>query len=207
MKKFITPIAAVFAVASLVLMGLTANVDAASPSTAPGHNKLQCFDGTTDGGFNGTCTLQGNGARGPATLNNNDGDSDPFNNYSGVFVLNSTVYGQAVGDITQLQFSYAGDAATAGSPRFSIPIDTNGDDATDFFAFVSAFHCNDGAGLVDVINDSSCTIFAGTESFDNWAALVEAHPDWTIATDNFIFIIADDPGQWTIGGVKFGAVK
>jgi hypothetical protein len=203
MKKFTS----YFAAAVLgALLATTSSAFAAAPDTAPGQNKLTCFDGTTDG-FNGVCTMQGKGARGPATLNNNDGDDNPFNNYSGVFVDNSTMYGTAIGDVSQLSFKYSGDAATAGSPRFSIPIDTNGDGTTEFFAFVSALTCNDGAGTVDVIHDSTCTIFAGAETFDNWAAMVEAHPDWTIADDNFVFIIADDPGMWTVSAVKFGKVK
>jgi len=201
----------------LVLCGITVfafafataiTANAAAPSTAPGQNKLLCFDGTTDGGYNGVCTLKGNGARGPATLNNNDNDTDPYNNYSGVYVLNSTVYNSPLSGIKQLSFSYSG-AATAGSPRFSIPVDTNNDGTSDGYIFVSAYYCNDGAGLVDAINDPTCTIYTNfsSESFDNWADLVATHSDWRIANDAYAFIIADDPGMWTVSGVKFGTVK
>lgn len=188
--------------ASLAIALMAAGTASAAVGTAPGQNKLQCFDGITDGGiYGGNCTLTGKGAKGPATLDNTDGDVD--GSYSGVYILDSSnLNGKAIGSITQLSFSYTG-TATAGSPRFSLPIDTNGDHATDFYAFVGAYYCNNGAGLVDAINDATCTIFAGSESFSNWAAMVAAHPAWTITTD-YPFIIADDAGIWTVSGVKLG---
>jgi len=201
MKKPITNAAAVAAVISMLTMGMVAT--AAAPTTAPGQNKLQCFDGTTEtiGFYGGTCTLTGKGAKGPATLDNTDGNIN--GSYSGVYILDSSqLNGKTIGSVTQLSFSYTG-TATAGSPRFSLPIDTNGDSVTDFYAFVGAFYCNDGAGLVDAINDSTCTIFAGSESFANWAAMVAAHPAWTI-TDDYPFVIADDAGIWTVSNVKLG---
>jgi hypothetical protein len=173
-------------------------------ATAPGQNKIQCFSGTMDGGYNGTCTLNSNGAKGSATLNNNDNDLDPYNNYSGVYTANSNMYGKTVGNVGQLSFTYTGDVATAGSPRFSIPLSTDGNSTSDVYSFVSAYYCNNGAGLVDVVNDSTCTIYVGSETFENWAALVAAHPTWTIATDAYVFIIADDPGVWTVSNVTFG---
>ena len=159
-------------------------------------NKLSCFSGTTDGGFNGTCAFTGDGA----TLNNVDGDTDPFNNYAGVNLQNSNLDGKALADVNKLSFRYTG-AATAGSPRFSLPIDT-GSGTTAFYAFVSAFYCNDG-GLVDAVNDATCTIFAGSESFANWAAMVAAHPTWRVGP-NLPFVIADDPGTWTVSDVQLG---
>ncbi len=201
MKKLL-----VFATGFAVLasaLAFSMNANAAAPGTAPGQNKLQCFDGTTEtlGFYGGHCTIKGNGARGPATLDNSDGNVN--GSYSGVYILDSSALnGKAIGDVSQLSFSYTG-TATAGSPRFSLPIDTNGDHVTDFYAFVGAYYCNDGAGLVDAINDATCTIFAGSESFSNWAAMVAAHSNWTI-TNDYPFIIADDAGVWTVSGVKLG---
>ncbi len=202
MKKVIFP--------AFLLLALTIgfNPAFAAVDTAPGQNKLTCFDGTTDGGYNGTCTLKGNGARGPALLNTNDGDEDPYNNYAGVYVESSTMYGEILSDVTQLAFNYSGDDATAGSPRISLPVDTDGDGDTDMYLYISAYYCNDGEGTVDVINDSTCTIYSSTgESWANWDELVSEYPTWTVANDNYVFIIADDPGTWTITGVKFGSVK
>jgi hypothetical protein len=191
----------IFGTTLMLAMAFAISVSAAAPSTAPGQNKLLCFDGTTEGDvYGGTCTLTSNGARGPATLDNTDGNVN--GSYSGVYVESSKLNGQAIGSVTQLSFSYTG-TATAGSPRFSLPIDTDGDNATDFYAFVGAYYCNDGAGLVDAINDATCTIYAGSENFANWAEMVTAHPTWTI-TDDYAFIVADDAGSWTVGGVKLG---
>lgn len=160
-------------------------------------NKLSCFSGTEDGGYNGVCALTADGA----TLDNVDGDSDPSNNYSGVYLQNSNLDGKALGSVNSLSFRYTG-TATAGSPRFSLPIDT-GSGTTALYAFVSAYYCSDGAGLVDVLGDPTCTIYAGSESFANWAALVAAHPDWRVGP-NLPFVIADDPGTWTVSDVRLG---
>ncbi len=185
-------------------MMLATTVGAAAPSTAPGHNKLLCFDGPSDETiYGGDCTLMGNGAKGPATLDNTDGDID--GSYSGVYVESSKMYGKLLSDVTQVSFSYTGEA-TAGSPRYSIPVDTDGDGDANGYIFVAAYYCNDGAGYVDVINDSTCTIYTNfsDESFDNWADLVATHPDWSVADDQYVFIVADDAGIWTVSGVKFG---
>ena len=188
-------------VALSAALGFAMTVNAAPLSTAPGQNKLLCFDGPSEGTiYGGTCTLTSQGPKGPAILDNTDGDPD--GDYSGVYVLNSTLNGSTIGDVKQLSFNYTG-TPTAGSPRFSIPIDTDGGGATDFYAFVGAYYCNDGSGHVDAINDPTCTIFAGAESFPNWASMVAAHPDWTISQD-FAFVIADDAGLWTVSNVKLG---
>jgi hypothetical protein len=192
------------AISALALFSTAIPAFAATPSTAPGLNKLLCFDGTSDGDiYGGTCTLNSNGAKGSATLNNSGGDTD--GEYSGVYVENSTMYNSLLSSVKQLSFNYTGDA-TAGSPRYSIPVDTNGDAATDGYLFVSAYYCNDGAGLVDVINDSTCTIYTNfsSDSWANWADLVAANPTWAIANDAYVFVIADDAGIWTINNVKFG---
>ena len=110
---------------------------AAAVATAPGQNKLKCFQGS-DNGYNGTCTLKSNGARGSAVLDNNDGDLDPNNNYSGVYIENSTLTGSFLGDATQLSFSYSGDAPVGGSPRFSLSVDTDGDGSHDGYIFADA---------------------------------------------------------------------
>src|SRR5687768_15338661 len=111
---------------------------AANPATQ--GNKLQCFDGTTDGGFNGTCTLIENGA----ILNTNDGDGDANNSYAGVYLQNTNLGGKLLVDVNQLAFDYEGAEAIGGSPRLSIPIDENDDGSWDGFAFVDTLGCNDG---------------------------------------------------------------
>src|SRR5207249_9045052 len=111
-------------------------------------NPLLCFSGTADtaagttGGviYGGTCTLSPDGMS--AVLNNSVpvGSGD----YSGVYYATSNLSGELVSDITQLSFDYSGSTATAGSPRISLPIDTNNNGTTDFFLFISASQCSNG---------------------------------------------------------------
>src|SRR5207249_9939032 len=88
----------------------------------------------------GTCTLSPAGMS--AVLNNSVpvGSGD----YSGVYCATSNLSGKLVSDITQLSFDSTGSAATAGSPRISLPIDTNNNGTTDFFLFISASQCSNG---------------------------------------------------------------
>ena len=185
----------------LLLFGLVGAVALLGASVASAGsergNTLSCFSGTEDGGADGVCTFTADGA----VLNNVDGDADPFDNYSGVYLQNSNLDGKTLDTVNRLSFRYTGDA-TAGSPRFSLPIDT-GSGTTAFYAFVSAFYCNDGNGLVDALNDSTCTIFAGGESFTSWGAMLAAHPDWRVGP-NLPFVIADDPGTWSVSDVQLG---
>ena len=176
---------------------------AQSAAAANASSQLLCFDGTTDtangdtGGavYGGICTRTANGA----TLNNTVQGTNGA--YSGVYYQTSSLSGKTLGQVTQLSFNYTG-VPTAGSPRISLPIDTNGDGTTDTYAFISAFYCNNGAGLVDPIHDTTCQIFVGSESFANWAALVIAHPSWQVGA--IPFVIADDPGLWTVSNVHLG---
>ena len=189
-------ILAVFSVA--VALGTGGSAAAANASS-----QLLCFDGTTDtangdtGGvvYGGVCTRTSNGAILDNSVPVGSGD------YSGVYYQTSNLSGKTLGQVTQLGFNYPG-VATAGSPRISLPIDTDGNGTTDMYAFIGAFYCNNGAGLVDAINDSTCQIFVGSESFVNWAAFVAAHPTWQVGA--IPFVIADDAGLWTVSNVHLG---
>jgi hypothetical protein len=178
-------------------------------ATAPGQNKLKCFDGTTDGGFGGTCTLNSNGAKGAATLNNSS--NNPAGDYAGVYTLESTIYGQPLTNVTQLSYRYTGSAVPGPSDlSYNIPIDANGDGTTDAFAFVDAYYCRGVDGEVNITTDATCGIYyAGAVFYPNWAAFVAGYPGAKIATDNFVFIIAErvpaaPSAVWTVSNVKFG---
>ncbi len=190
-------IIAVFSVA--VALGTGGSAAAANASS-----QLLCFDGTTDtanhetGGavYGGICTRTANGA----ILNNLVAGRD--GTYSGVYYQTSTLAGKTLGQVTQLSFNYTG-VPTAGSPRISLPIDTDGNGTTDLYAFIGAYYCSDASGtLVDPIHDATCTIFVGSESFPNWAAFVAAHSTWEIGA--IPFVIADDVGFWTVSNVHLG---
>ena len=173
-----------------------ANVPSLAVNTAPGQNKLTCFDGPSENTiYGGSCTITSKAAKkGAAVLDNTDGDTD--GSYSGVYIETNNLAGQALSDITSISFQYTG-TATAGSPRISLPLSSGG------YAFISAYYCNNGAGLVDAINDETCTIYYGANSYENWDAFVAANPGATVGTD-YSFIIADDPGTWTISNVRLG---
>jgi hypothetical protein len=208
MKKLMYTVAAFGAITLTLALAMPAG--AAAPTTAPGHNKLQCFDGVTDAiGFGGTCTLKSKGAKGPATLDLSS--SDPDGDYAGVFTADSNVYGALLTSLTQLSYHYDGTIdPQPGNLSYNIPIDTNGDGDTEFFAFVDAFYCPGENGVVDITNDEVCVIFeGGVTPRANWAALLAANPGAKVATDNFVFIVAERTGSepsaiWTVKNVKFG---
>lgn len=164
-----------------------------SKSAAPGQNKLRCFSGPSDGTvYGGSCTLNGGVDATSAVLDNTDGDPD--GSYSGVYIRNVDLTGKHLGDITQLSFHYDGTTPGGGAPRFSLPI------SGGVYAFIAAADCNNGSGLVDAINDETCTIYYGSSSYANWAAFVTANSSVTL-TSALPFIIADVPGRWTISDV------
>lgn len=196
------------AITLMVAMAMPAG--AAAPSTAPGHNKLQCFDGVTDAiGFSGTCTRNSSGAKGSAILDLTS--SDPDGDYAGVFTADSNMYGALLTSLTQLSYHYTGTIdPQPGNLSYNIPIDTDGDGDTDFYAFVDAFYCPGKNGVVDIVKNSACGIFENGITFRaNWAALLAANPGAKVATDAFVFIVAErtpsEPSAiWTVNNVKFG---
>lgn len=193
MKKLMFNVAAIASLVSMVAFAI--------PAGAAGPNPLLCFDGVSDATiYGGNCTI----TNGVATLDNNGGDPD--GSYSGVYTAVSSLTGKTLSQVDQLSFNYTG-TPTNGSPRFSIPLDTNSDGITDDYLFISAYWCNDGAGLVDPINDPTCQIFDynSISGFANWAAVIAAYPTATIGPDGALpFIIADDAGLWTVSNVHLG---
>jgi len=172
---------------------------AATNPAAPGQNKLVCFDGTTDGGYGGTCTVS-NGAKGPATLDNTDNNVN--GDYAGVYIQNSNLMGEILGQVSQLSYSYTGTTAPMpGDLSLNLPLSTGG------YAYVDAYYCSGNLGSVDVINDSNCGIWYDNTEYANWAALAAAYPSATISGTPFIVAErtpTEGPAYWTINHVKFG---
>jgi hypothetical protein len=192
--------------AATAIFGMATLALGAAPAVAKSTggvqgNKLQCFDGPSDETvYGGQCTLTADGA----VLNNTDGDLD--GSYSGVYLQQTNLGGKTLSAVNQLAFSFTSSDVSGGSPRVSLPIDTNSDGQWDDFAFMDAMGCNDGAGTVDIINDPTCLIsFAyATGSYENWAAFAAANPSYRIADDTPAFVIADQPGSYTISNVRLG---
>lgn len=201
----------VTAVALVSVLGVALPVGAAAPTTAPGMNKIQCFDGSSDGSgiYSGTCVLNSKGAKGSATLSLNSGDAD--GDYAGVYTLESKIYNTELANLTQLSYMYSGAIAPMpGNLSYNLPIDSNADSYTDFYLFVDAYYCPGVSGYVDIINDPSCVMYAGgVTPYDNWDAFVAAYPGAKIANDYYAFIVAERTGSepsaiWTVNNVKFG---
>jgi len=202
------------ATVAFLLVGATPAFAKGGVVTAPGGNKLLCFDGTTDGGFGGTCTLPTNGAKGSAILANTS--TNPNGDYAGAYVQNTTLAGQALNTVTQLSYSYTGTKTpTPTELSLNVPIDTGGDGTTEWYAFIDAAYCpgivgSSGVMNVNVITDPNCGIYEDGATFRaNWAELVAANPGAKIATDELPFVIAertptDVPQTWTVSNVVLG---
>lgn len=181
-----------------------------STATAPGLHKLTCFDGTTDGGFGGTCLLNSNGASGSATLILTS--TNPSGDYAGAYVANTHLDGQMLSSVTMLGYRYTGiKTPTPTELSLNLPIDTNDDGVRDFYAFIDAAYCGGATGYVNIVHDANCGIYAGSTVFyANWAEFVAAYPGAKVTRGELPFIIAervpaDVPQAWVVRNVTMGA--
>ncbi len=166
--------------------------------------ELLCFDGTTDGGYGGTCAI----SNGVATLNNSS--SSVTGDYSGVYYAISTYSGQLLSSISSLGYTYSGTVTpSAGNLSLNIPVDENNDGTTDNYAYVDATYCSGVSGVVDVIHDSSCAFYyAGGIYYANWSAFITANPTFKVSS-GVPFIVAErTPAEpavvWTVSNVNLG---
>ena len=173
--------------------------------TAAAANPLLCFSGTTDGTtYGGVCTINAGGTS--ATLNTTDGDPD--GSYAGVYYASSNISGDLIGTVAGLSFTYSCTATTncvtGGSPRMSIPIDTNNNGTTESYAFIDANNCGLTAAQTGTVTQA-CPVFFGGTLYANWAAFVVANPTYRIGNDDALpFVIADQPFRGVISNVQLG---
>jgi hypothetical protein len=101
-------------------------------------------------------------------------------------------------------------AVQGGAPRFSIALDTDGiKKTTESYAFLDAANCGgvvgDNPTHAETTIDTAlanCKVFINTGGeYDNWAALVAAHPDWHTSKDAS-FVIADVPGAYHVKDIS-----
>jgi hypothetical protein len=207
----------VIGVLALAFTASAAGTAVAGQPAAPGQNKLQCFDGTTDtangvtGGYTygGTCTQPTSGAKGSAVLTMTD--AAPDGDYAGVYINDTTLSGAPLGQVTQLTYKYVGTKVpTPTELSLNVPIDTNNNGTADGYAYVDAAYCPGVNGLVDVVNDPNCGFYwLGTVFYPNWAAFVTTNPGYKVGTDYLPFIVAErtptDAAQtWTVSNVTLG---
>lgn len=182
----------------LMVLALSIGSAFAAPNQT-GKNAIQCF------GDPNSCHLI-NKTTAYLSTETGSGASVFIPNYNGSF------YDVRTSLITNLSNTVSG--STLGiDPRWSIPIDSadlpyTHDGTTDYWIFVSFADCNNGAGLVDVLNDTTCTLNRSDTggTYPNWATFSTTTNTY-IAFDNYAFIVADGsgaPGTWTIGNVKIG---
>jgi hypothetical protein len=171
--------------------------------TAAAANPLLCFDGPSEETiYGGDCAINPGGTS--ATLNTTDGDPD--GSYAGVYYAESNLSGDSVTTVTGLSFTYsctsAATCVTGGSPRMSIPIDTDGDGDTESYAFIDANNCGQAGATSGTVNQN-CPVFFGGTLYTSWATFAAANSGARIA-DDFLFVIADQPFRGVISNVQLG---
>ncbi len=125
---------------------------------------------------------------------------------SGVYLNAHRVNGKPLGEV-DFGFDYDGTYG-GGSPRFSIPVDENGDGGVEYYAFVDANSCGGGAQGTASTELASCKVYYGHDPvYANWDAFAQAHQTWTVAKDDTAFAIADSPSDVTLGNVAFWVNK
>ena len=202
-----------------------AAVDNPNLNQSSAGEKIKCFSGTEDGGFNGLCQKLSNIKNG-ANVATFDEDVDPNNSYAGIYPAKSRIKGKLLSRVKEIEFHYAGGPPTGGAPRLSIAIDEclGGYEGTtapacttdgnyDSFAFIDANGCNksdpdpyvDNAfvGEVDPGDDDTCLVFHNGVSYPNWEAFVAANSYDRIAKDQETFVIIDQPGHYLLYGLQF----
>jgi hypothetical protein len=181
---------------------LAATLSDASPNDPTRvSQRVECLDGDeVVGGLNGEATRFKN-FKG-CELNTNDGDADPNNNAAFVFTTQNKLKGKKLTQVQRLDFYYAGGQPTGGSPRWSLPIDEDGDRLFDgSYAFIDVVGCHDGDPYVGALrgdDDGSCSVGYGPTVYPNFSAFEAAYPDARIAQDKTPFIIMDQPGHFLI---------
>jgi hypothetical protein len=131
-------------------------------------------------------------AGGTATINNDSGE------YGGVYLRSRSLSSKRLHAV-HISFRSSGDVG-GGAPRFSIPLNTGHEETVAPYAFLDVNGCD---GPVVSTDDPDCKVFINFsgESFDNWDALVDAHPTWRVRSGGIPFIIADAPGHYVVSNI------
>jgi hypothetical protein len=123
---------------------------------------------------------------------------------AGVYINNAkNVSGSLLGAVS-FSFDYTCDnsavCVSGGSPRWSIPIDADGDNKTDAYAFVDAANCGQ-SGSTDGIVGDGCTVYYDNTAYSDWAAFADANPAYTVG-NALPFVIADGLFTGTISDIS-----
>jgi hypothetical protein len=179
---------------AVVVVGMVAAV-AVMASAAFGAVSLKTF-GTgevTVAGKDGSAEKKA----GMVTIENDAGE------YGGVYHGAS---GQTRLPKVKLSFTSNGDVQ-GGAPRWSIPVNTDGDRDAEGYAFIDAANCGAQVGdnptniatLVSTKN-ADCKVFYGSDTYANWAEFAAANPASRLAPAP-AFIIADAQGDYSVSNI------
>jgi hypothetical protein len=101
-------------------------------------------------------------------------------------------------------FDWAGDPS-GGAPRFSLPIDEDGDGKTEAYAFLDWASCGNAATGGTVSTQlATCAVDYGATRYANWDAFAATNPTYTVAKAT-PFIISDWTSNVVVSNVFFGS--
>lgn len=139
--------------------------------------------------------------------------------FAGAFSNCSGIENRTLGQVRNLSYDFMNDSVepvhvAGGSPRYSVGISKDGDNTTEFFAFLAAFHC--GAVLPENTTWSradftgrtlaGCSLQAEAETFTSdgsksaWTLFAEAHPTWKVTV---AFLVVDENGTTFVDRLAF----
>lgn len=122
--------------------------------------------------------------------------------YAGIYLNEKQ---SAKRNLASVHYSFTANGGVAGgAPRLSIPININGGAGLpDGYAFLDVAGCGGMANTTVTVStgDANCHVnFLGND-YDNWADLAAAFPAARPSPAALAFVIADQPGTYTIYNV------
>lgn len=132
-----------------------------------------------------------------ATIVNGPGD------FGGVYLTSKSTSSKA---LTAVVFAFQNDGGDVGggSPRFSLPIDTDGKANTnDGYAFIDVAGCGGVSGDTTWVSTQNPACHVNFQSVDyaNWGAFAAANPTYKTGQGYIPFIIADTAGSFAIDSI------
>jgi hypothetical protein len=163
--------------------------------------------------------LDSNNSRLLVHLLHQDGDD-----WAGAYSNCTGIEGKLVGDVRNLSFDFLNATAEpyvhigAGAPRYSVDIDSDGDGAYDFSAFLSAFYCqgttpDTGWSRADFTGQTAlnaCSIFVDNVQYTSdgtrsaWKVYADANPTHKVMSWlGPAYLIMDEEGTAFVDRLAF----
>lgn len=139
--------------------------------------------------------------------------------YAGAYNDCTGIEGKLVGQVKNLSFDFQNETGNpvhigAGSPRYSVGLDTDGDTVTDTYAYMSALYCSQVEpedttwSRADFTGRTlaGCGFYVGAENPTSdgvksaWAVMAAAHPTWVVTG---AFFILDEEGTIFVDRLAF----